>query len=377
MIYKVRRNLKMPVYYNADKKTWYAMFYAKDYKGVNKKYKKTGFKKKKEAQEYEYEFKKKISKSVNMSFNSLYELYFEDYKKRHKPTAINTVETFFRLHILPFFDNIEISKINSYMIREWQNEMLEKKNENGKLFSENSKANIYAALKSMFNWAAKYQGLNENPCKNLGAFGSKKNRSEMKIWSVDNFNKFINLLEIKNKEKDGKYTDSIIIFKILFWTGLRIGEVLALTFYDIDLKEKFIDVNKTISHINKKDYITTPKTLGSVRKVILPENLILDLKLYFSKFEKQKISKSERIFNLKKSQLRYILEKCSIQAEVEKIRLHDFRHSHASYLLFIQADITAISKRLGHDNLQTTINTYSHLYKDANKQLMKKLNTNN
>ena len=367
----------MPVYYNADKKTWYAMFYAKDYKGVNKKYKKTGFKKKKEAQEYEYEFKKKISKSVNMSFNSLYELYFEDYKKRHKPTAINTVETFFRLHILPFFDNIEISKINSYMIREWQNEMLQKENEKGKPFSENSKSNIYAALKSMFNWAAKYQGLNENPCKNLGAFGSKKNCSEMKIWSVDDFNKFINLLEIKNKEKDGKYTDSIIIFKILFWTGLRIGEVLALTFDDINLKEKFIDVNKTISHINKKDYITTPKTLGSVRKVILPENLILDLKLYFSKFEKQKISKSKRIFNLKKSQLRYILEKCSIQAEVEKIRLHDFRHSHASYLLFIQADITAISKRLGHDNLQTTINTYSHLYKDANKQLMKKLNTNN
>jgi len=377
MIYKVRRNLKMPVYYNADKKTWYAMFYAKDYKGVNKKYKKTGFKKKKEAQEYEYEFKKKISKSVNMSFNSLYELYFEDYKKRHKPTAINTVETFFRLHILPFFDNIEISKINSYMIREWQNKMLEKENEKGKPFSENSKSNIYAALKSMFNWAAKYQGLNENPCKNLGAFGSKKNRSEMKIWSVDDFNKFINLLEIKNKEKDGKYTDSIIIFKILFWTGLRIGEVLALTFDDINLKEKFIDVNKTISHINKKDYITTPKTLGSVRKVILPENLILDLELYFSKFEKQKISKSKRIFNLKKSQLRYILEKCSIQAEVEKIRLHDFRHSHASYLLFIQADITAISKRLGHENLQTTINTYSHLYKDANKQLMKKLNTNN
>ena len=366
----------MPVYYNADKKTWYAMFYAKDYKGVNKKYKKTGFKKKKEAQEYEYEFKKKIAKSVNMSFQSLYELYFEDYSKRHKPTAINTVENFFRLHILPFFGDVEISKINSYMIREWQNEMLEKKNENGKPFSENSKANIYAALKSLFNWAAKYQELNENPCKNLGAFGSKKNRSEMKIWSVDDFNKFINLLEIKNKEKDGKYTDSIIIFKILFWTGLRIGEVLALTFDDINLKEKFIDVNKTISHINKKDYITTPKTLGSVRKVILPENLILDLKLYFSKFEKQKISKSERIFNLKKSQLRYILEKYSIQADVEKIRLHDFRHSHASYLLFIQADITAISKRLGHDNLQTTINTYSHLYKDANKQLMKKLNSN-
>ena len=369
----------MPVYYNADKKTWYAMFYAKDYKGVNKKYKKTGFKKKKEAQEYEYEFKKKIAKSVNMSFQSLYELYFEDYSKRHKPTAINTVENFFRLHILPFFGDVEISKINSYMIREWQNEMLEKKNENGKPFSENSKANIYAALKSLFNWAAKYQELNENPCKNLGAFGSKKNRSEMKIWSVDDFNKFINFLESKNKEKNGKYSNAIIIFKILFWTGLRIGEVLALTFEDINLEEKFIDVNKTISHIKKKKYITAPKTLGSIRKVLLPENLITDLKLYFSKFElelSKKDLKSQRIFNLKKSQLRYILEKYSIQADVEKIRLHDFRHSHASYLLFIQADITAISKRLGHDNLQTTINTYSHLYKDANKQLIKKLNSN-
>jgi len=268
------------------------------------------------------------------------------------------------------------------MIREWQNEMLEKKNENGKPFSENSKANIYAALKSLFNWAAKYQGLNENPCKNLGAFGSKKNRSEMKIWSVDDFNKFINFLESKNKEKNGKYSDAIIIFKVLFWTGSRIGEVLALTFDDINLEEKFIDVNKTISRINKKEYVTTPKTLGSIRKVLLPEILISDLKSYFSKFElelqlnKSKTLNSQKVFNLKNSQLRYILEKYSIQAGVEKIRLHDFRHSHASYLLFIQADITAISKRLGHDNLQTTINTYSHLYKDANKQLMKKLNNN-
>lgn len=368
----------MPVYYNADKKTWYAMFYAKDYKGVNKKYKKTGFKKKKEAQEYEYEFKKKIAKSLNMSFQSLYELYFEDYSKRHKPTAVNTVQTFFKLHILPFFGDVEVNKITSYMIREWQNEMLDKENENGKLFSENSKANIYAALKSMFNWATKYQGLNENPCKNMGAFGSKKNRTEMKIWSVDDFSKFIEILELENNENNEKYSDFIIVFKILFWTGLRIGEVLALTEEDIDLYNKFIDVNKTVSYVNKKYHITTPKTMGSIRKVTLPENLISDLKLYFSsdKFSKNKNKNIKHlgVFNLKSSQLRYVLEKYSLQTNLPKIRLHDFRHSHASYLLFIKADITAISKRLGHDNLQTTINTYSHLYKDANNQLMKKLN---
>ena len=105
----------MPVYYNADKKTWYAMFYAKDYKGVNKKYKKTGFKKKKEAQEYEYEFKKKIAKSLNMSFQSLYELYFKDYSKRHKPTAVNTVQTFFKLHIFNVC-YVEYYKIKNYSL---------------------------------------------------------------------------------------------------------------------------------------------------------------------------------------------------------------------------------------------------------------------
>ena len=376
--YRGKENFKVPVYYNADKKTWYAMFYAKDYKGVNKKYKKTGFKKKKEAQEYEYEFKKKIAKSLNMSFQSLYELYFEDYSKRHKPTAVNTVQTFFKLHILPFFGDVEVNKITSYMIREWQNEMLDKENENGKLFSENSKANIYASLKSMFNWATRYQGLNENPCKNMGAFGSKKNRTEMKIWSVDDFNKFIEILELENKEKNEKYSDFIIVFKILFWTGLRIGEVLALTEEDINLHNKFIDVNKTVSYVNKKYHTTTPKTMGSIRKVTLPENLISDLKLHFSsdKFSKNKNKNIKHlgVFNLKSSQLRYVLEKYSLQTNLPKIRLHDFRHSHASYLLFIKADITAISKRLGHDNLQTTINTYSHLYKDANDQLMKKLN---
>ena len=168
------------------------------------------------------------------------------------------------------------------------------------------------------------------------------------------------------------------MFKILFWTGLRIGELLALSKNDVNLEEKFIDVNKTFSRTNKKDYITTPKTPGSIRKVLLPETLISDLQLYFSETLKinqnKKNINSARIFNLKSSQLRYILEKYSLQANLPKIRLHDFRHSHASYLLFIQADITAISKRLGHDNLQTTINTYSHLYKDANIQLMEKLN---
>ena len=110
----------------------------------------------------------------------------------------------------------------------------------------------------------------------------------------------------------------------------------------------------------------------------MPETLISDLQLYFSETSKinrnKKNIKTDRIFNLKSSQLRYILEKYSLLTNLPKIRLHDFRHSHASYLLFIQADITAISKRLGHDNLQTTINTYSHLYKDANIQLIEKLN---
>ena len=356
----------MPVYYNADKKTWYTTFYAKDYKGINKKYKKTGFKKKKDAQQYEYEFKLKISKSMNMTFNSLYEIYFDDYKKRYKPTTVNTTQTLFNTHILPFFGEMELCKVTPFVIREWQNEILEKKNNNKKL-SENTKSSLFSALKSLFSWAVKYHGLNENPCKNLGSFGTKKNQNEMNIWSFEEFDTFINKLNEFGK----KYFVEMMAFKTLFWTGMRVGELMALTFGDVDLENKMININKTLSKVKGKVYITAPKTLGSKRKILIPEILLNDLKYYFENFD---IVSTKRIFEIKTARLRYILTKFTNVLGLKRIRIHDFRHSHASYLLFLKADITAISKRLGHDNLQTTINTYSHLYKDANTQLIDKIN---
>lgn len=356
----------MPVYYNADKKTWYTTFYAKDYKGINKKYKKTGFKKKKDAQQYEYEFKLKISKSMNMTLNSLYEIYFDDYKKRYKPTTVNTTQTLFNTHILPFFGEMELCKVTPFVIREWQNKILEKTNNNKKL-SENTKSSLFSALKSLFSWAVKYQGLNENPCKNLGSFGAKKNQNEMNIWSFEEFDIFINKLSEFGK----KYFVEAMAFKTLFWTGMRVGELMALTFGDIDLESKTININKTFSKVKGKVYITSPKTLGSKRKILIPEILLNDLKYYFENFD---IVSTKRIFEIKTARLRYILTKFTNVLGLKRIRIHDFRHSHASYLLFLKADITAISKRLGHDNLQTTINTYSHLYKDANAQLIDKIN---
>ena len=97
----------------------------------------------------------------------------------------------------------------------------------------------------------------------------------------------------------------------------------------------------------------------------------MKVKYYFENFD---IVSTKRIFEIKTARLRYVLTKFTNVLGLKRIRIHDFRHSHASYLLFLKADITAISKRLGHDNLQTTINTYSHLYKDANAQLIDKIN---
>ena len=358
----------MPAYYDEEKKHWYVMFYAKDYKGDNKKYKKTGFKKKKDAQEYEAEFKRKVSGTINMSFQSLYEEYIIDFKKRHKLSTTKRKETHFRLYILPFFGNMSVNSIAPNIVRKWQNEMMDKNTTKGTKFSKNTLRGIHISLKSIFNFAKIYYNLKENPCDGLKPLGSRKADTEMKIWSLEDFNKFMSSFD---KEKHATYR---IIFLILFWTGMRVGELKALTWADINFDTKIININKTQHIIDGKEIITSPKTEGSVREIIIPDLLYSELKDYYSITYKP--SPRQKLISLSVTTLRYNIEKYSLKAGVEKIRLHDLRHSHASYLIYLQADIAAISKRLGHDNIQTTLNTYGHMYHDAQQKLVDKLNSN-
>lgn len=201
--------------YKEERGTWRCLFRYKDYQGNVKQGQKRGFKTRREALEYEREFLAKSSFNNTMTFQSLYELYIEDMRSRLKENTILSKKHIIEVKILPFFQKLTLDKITPVTIRKWQNGLLEYKNKTGESYSQTYIKSINNQLVAIFNYAVKYHSMKENPCHKAGNIG-KKHADEMKIWTVEEFNKFIYEL----KHKPVQYTG----FNILFWCGLRIGD---------------------------------------------------------------------------------------------------------------------------------------------------------
>lgn len=343
--------------------TWRARFYYNNLQGERIQKQKRGFKTKKEALEWEREFLLKSKFSTEMTFKSLYDLYIKDLENRLRLNTIGTKKYILELKILPFFQNMRIEDITPIKIREFQNILLNsKKRGSGKEYSQTYIKTINNQLVAVFNYAVKYHNLKENPCHKAGSIG-KKNAEEMKIWTVEEFNSFVELL--KNKPV------SYIGFKILFWGGLRIGELLALTVKDVDLEKKTININKSYQRIKGADVVTEPKTPKSKRVIEITQELAEDLGEYIGKI--YNVKPDTRLIHSTKHRFENDMRNYCIKAGVHKIRIHDLRHSHASLLIHLGVSPVLIARRLGHEKIQTTLDTYSHLYPSANSDMMDKM----
>ena len=164
---------------------------------------------------------------------------------------------------------------------------------------------------------------------------------------------------------------SYICFQVLYWTGMREGELLALTAADIDLVTKQIDINKTYQRLHGEDIITTPKTRKSKRKVTIPDFLCQELKEYMD--SRYMLAPNERLFPITKSFLSHEMERGCKNTGVKRIRIHDIRHSHASLLINQGCDALILADRLGHEKVSTTLNTYSHLFPHKQQELVSNL----
>lgn len=354
----------MPVY-KEENGTWRARFYYIDHTGKRRETQKRGFKKKSEAQEYEREFLRKAQYNVDMTFESLVALYFEDLSTRLKENTLETKKYLMELKIAPFFNKLKLSEITPNTIRAWQRKILQYTNEKtGKKYSQTYIKTMNNQLVAIFNYAVRFYNLKENPCHKAGSIG-KKNADEMNIWSIEEFKKFISSEKLINPIAR---TD----FQTLFWTGLRIGELLALTREDIDLEKKTLRVNKSYQRIKGRDIITTPKTPRSNRIIEISDNLVNVLENYFEKL--YDLKKKDRIFPCTKHLFEHEIKRIAKAENMESIRLHDLRHSHASLLIHLGVNPVLISKRLGHEKVETTLNTYSHIYPNANINMMNLLN---
>ncbi|GAA0240549.1 hypothetical protein GCM10008921_26080 [Metaclostridioides mangenotii] len=146
---------------------------------------------------------------------------------------------------------------------------------------------------------------------------------------------------------------------------------MALTVKDIYTKKSLIDINKTYTKINDEEIITEPKTPKSKRIVYIPDFLCNDIDNYIKSL--YRIENNERIFSFAKTYLGKQLKKYAAIADVKKIRVHDLRHSHASLLINMDVNVLTISERLGHEKVDTTWNTYSHLYPNNQLEVIQRL----
>ena len=182
----------------------------------------------------------------------------------------------------------------------------------------------------------------------------------------------ITLVELNQIIEQVKSPDMKLMFKLLFWTGLRLGEARALKTDDIDFNNKTISVTKTYTHLKGKDVITTPKTNSSIRIIKIDDILIEDIKEYLDKA--RYILDDNFIFRYNKPYYLKIFKDITLKVLGKSLRIHDLRHSHASFLINNGVDILLISKRLGHSNTAMTLNVYSHLYPDKESEAIELIN---
>ena len=351
----------MSVYKDEKTGKWYALAWYHDWKGEGRQKCKRGFETKKEAQDWERSYVQQNTSGIDMTFEAFCGLYEKDRRPRLKESTWLTKENIIKNKLIPAFGKMMMSEIETKHIIAWQNELLAYRDEFKKPYSATYLKTVHNQLVAILNHAVRHYGLKSNPASKVGYIGSKE-REEMNFWTKEEYMKFTEAIMDKPM--------SYYAFEMLYWCGLRLGELLALTAGDFDFENKMVRINKSCQRINGVDIITDPKTPKSIRKIQMPDFLVAEMQDYFATI--YNLGSDDRIFPLNKSYMHNEMTRGSKNAGVKRIRIHDLRHSHVSLLINMGFGAVAIADRVGHESIDITYR-YAHLFPTTQKEIAEKL----
>ena len=351
----------MPVYKDKERGTWYCTYRLPKPDGSVIHKKKRGFTLKADAQKFEARMTLDPEKDIlnSLTFDDIYFHYLDNYKLEVLEETYNGNLLIHDKYILPFFKNMRLSKITPVVINNW----LLSLNKFNLKFS--SKKKYFGLLKLILNHGEKYFSFDHTVLLRVGTLKDRKNDyEEMSFLTLDEFKLFCKHLNTTKKKA---------IFHTLFWTGIRKGEFLALQWDDIS--QYSISICKTLKRNGTIKYSTKN---GESRRIQIPKKLFDLLHKYKTEEEEKwgSISGSDFVFGYRDkpashNTINQLLERVLKKSDTKNVRVHDFRHSHASYLIHNNVNIKTISNRLGHKNVSMTLDVYSHIYPNAEDSLIK------
>lgn len=299
----------MPVYKDESKGTWYCKFYYVDWTGTRRQKMKRGFKLQRDAKDYERAFLEQFAKSPDISFKGMYNKFCTFKNGRIRDTTIQGLCYRIERNILPFFENMTLSQITPEDVARWQSVILEKG------YSPTHCRQLNADLSELFNYAVKYLGLPKNPviCQIC-----KPEKASINFWTLNEYKQFRDVIQ--------ENIAQLTAFDILYFTGIRKGELLALTLGDIDFDHCTISITKTLKHTKNGIVINPPKTEKSERTIDIPSFLTDEIKLYTSKI--YSMQKEDRLFNRAENWIHLTIKSNYEKAGVKRIRAHDIRHPY-------------------------------------------------
>lgn len=347
--------------YKDKKGGWYVSKRYVDLEGKKRRLFKRGFATKKEAQDYEMSFMSKEKDDQMMLFDDFVDVYYDDIKNRIRLNTLITKQTIVEKNIRPYFKNLRLCDITPKVVMRWQNQLMDKTYAEGKPYSQETLRTMHSQLSAILNHACKYYGLKMNAA-NVAGCMKVETKQEKEYWTFEEYSEFIDAISDK--------TISYMSFEVLFWCGLRIGELRALTKADIDLEAKTMNINKSMQTIKGENVVTKPKTRNSIRVIDLPDFMVEELRNYIDHLYKSK--DDDYLFPISKSFLHHEMDRgCKITG-IKRIRIHDLRHSHVTMLIENGFSATDVGKRVGHSAKKITY-LYAHSYNEKGKQMANKL----
>lgn len=377
---------------------------------------KTPKQQKKALEKFAYEFEEAVKNGEILDGKNitLQQFYFKWLKEHAEvslaPTTVDWYVQMFENKILPYLGHLKLSSIKPLHIQSFCNDLSKPgAMGEGQSYSASSIKRYHAAINAILNKAVEWELIDTNPAKKVSLPKQKSVSDSVRSFTPQQTINFLNALNEKYSSnyqahtrtingktyKVSEYAESRAIplqFKVLFniaiYGGLRLGELLALTWEDMDFDNNTISINKSVARVNKKTIVKSTKNQSSNRIITLPKS-VMDL-IRFYKLEQNKlrlvlgdkwegtghlfIQWNGRIMNKSTPYhtLKDIIEKYNATVEnkadkLPSIRFHDLRHTSATLLIAAHTDIKTVSARLGHAQTSTTMNIYAHSLKSLDE----------